>query len=62
MPNTHQNVQSLGAGGFPGLECDDARFLDMLGGVEVGFTGGETTDVFTRRLQGLGLGIDRERR
>jgi hypothetical protein len=48
--------------GLAGLEGRDAALLDMLGGVEVGFAGGETTDVFTRRLQGLGLGIDRERR
>ena len=30
--------------------------------VEVGFAGGETTDIFTRGLKGLGLGIDGERR
>jgi len=34
----------------------------MLGGVKVGFASGETTDVFTGCLQGLGLRIDGERR
>jgi hypothetical protein len=47
---------------LPALRADDARLLDVLRGVEVGFAGGETTDIFTGGLQGLGLGIDGERR
>ena len=47
---------------FAAFERGNARVLDVLGGVEVGFAGGETTDVFTGCLEGLGLGIDGKRR
>jgi hypothetical protein len=38
----------------------DRRGLDMVRGIEIGFTGAETDDVLTRGFQGLGAGIDSE--
>ena len=40
---------------------DGGRF-DVLGRIEIGFPGAETDDVPSRRLQGIGFGLNGQRR
>jgi hypothetical protein len=44
------------------FERSDARLLDVLWGIEIGFTGGKVQNIFACRFEGFGLGVDREGR
>ena len=48
--------------GLTAFERSDAGFFNVLGGIKIGLTGSETTDVFTRSLKRFGFSIDGQSR